>query len=68
MSIQAITPQMCPECGHHSSGIVAGRCSAFVPTPEGPALAGYCAHLCYDAITDRSWVEDRIAAFRPDGA
>ena len=63
--IQTIAPQLCPECGHHSGGIVAGKCTSFVVTPGGPRHADYCGHSCYDTITGRSWEADWAAAMAP---
>lgn len=49
---------MCSGCGHHSSGIVAEKCSAFVPYPVGDPRghAGYCGHRCVDDPAVREWL------------
>ncbi len=44
---------ICPECGHHTSAAVAGRCTVFIPNPHaGPQepLARYCDCDCYKAL------------------
>jgi hypothetical protein len=49
--------RMCPECGHHTSACLAGRCTAFVAAPAGDPLgrlAVYCNCDCVKAITGTS--------------
>lgn len=37
----------CSLCGHHTSAVVAGQCTVFVPLPpEADRLADYCNCRC----------------------
>lgn len=60
-----IAPQACPDCGHHTSGVLAGTCTTFVPGPPGGPLAEYCGCGCYQAITGRSLMADQLKALLP---
>jgi len=48
----------CSTCGHNASGVVAFRCTAFVPYPEGDprGLAGYCPCRCGQDPAIRAWM------------
>ncbi len=44
---------MCPECGHHTSACVAGRCTVMLPVfGPGDSFGGlrYCDCDCYKAL------------------
>ena len=47
---------MCPECGHHTSACVAGRCSVFVLDTDGGI--GYCMCDCWKELHGRSLMEE----------
>ena len=49
----------CSTCGHNASGVVAFRCTTFVPYPEGDprGLAGYCGHRCTEDPVVAKWLE-----------
>lgn len=51
---------VCGTCGHHTSAAVAGRCTVFVPLPEGaPAFARYCNCRCIDDPVVLQWLGER---------
>jgi hypothetical protein len=48
----------CGTCGHNTSAVLAGCCTAFVPLPEGAgALAAYCGCRCVDDPVVRQWLK-----------
>jgi hypothetical protein len=49
----------CPECKHNVSAVVGGRCTVFVPYPEGDprGLAGYCMCQCPETPQIRAWLD-----------
>lgn len=51
----------CSTCGHNASGVVAYRCSALVPYPEGDprGLAGYCGCPCTEDPVVKEWLNTR---------
>jgi len=43
---------MCPDCGHHTSAAVAGRCTVILPVFDGDEFIRlrYCDCDCYKAL------------------
>lgn len=49
----------CPQCGHHTSGAVAGRCTVLIPLFADGEFDGvrYCNCDCYKALHGISLME-----------
>lgn len=47
----------CGTCGHHTSGVLAGKCTAFVALDDGPPWARMCQCMCVQDPVVRAWLE-----------
>ncbi len=58
---RTMTYPNCGTCGHNTSGVLAGRCSAIVPTVTGSGprdfTVAYCPCRCVDDPVVKAWLE-----------
>lgn len=48
---------LCGGCGHHVSGVLGGRCTAFVVLNDGPPWARMCTCMCVEDPQVKAWLE-----------